>query len=32
MVFIHGGGYDIGSGNTDVYGPDRFMDYGIVSC
>lgn len=30
MFWIHGGGFFIGSGNTDFYGPERFMDYGVV--
>ena len=31
MVFIHGGSFNSGSGSTDAYGPERFLDYGIVS-
>ena len=30
MVFIHGGGYVAGSGGTDFYGPDMFMDKDVV--
>ena len=30
MVWIHGGGFTEGSGNKDFYGPERYMDYGIV--
>jgi len=31
MFWIHGGGYIFGSGSPDFYGPERFMDYGVVS-
>ncbi|KAK7873002.1 hypothetical protein R5R35_000302 [Gryllus longicercus] len=30
MVWIHGGGYYIGSGNTDMYGPDYLVESGVV--
>ena len=30
MVWIHGGGYCIGTGNSNVYGPSRLMDTDIV--
>ena len=30
MVWIHGGAFRRGSGNKDMYGPDRFMDYDVV--
>lgn len=30
MVFIHGGGYKSGSGNTDNYGPDFLVNHGVV--
>lgn len=30
MVWIHGGGYYIGSGNTDMYGPDYLVEAGVV--
>ena len=30
MFWIHGGGFFLGSGNTDLFGPDRLMDYGVV--
>lgn len=30
MVWIHGGGFFMGSGNRDMYGPEYLMDYGIV--
>jgi len=31
MVFIHGGGFTTGAGTTDAYGPERLLDYGVVS-
>lgn len=31
MVFIHGGGYFMGSGNRNFYGPELFLDHDIVS-
>ena len=31
MVWIHGGGFTVGSGNDDFYGPQRFMSEDIVS-
>lgn len=30
MVWIHGGGFVKGSGNTDIYGPDYLVDAGVV--
>ncbi len=30
LVFIHGGGYMMGSGGTDLYGPDFFMQKNVV--
>lgn len=32
MVWIHGGGFVLGSGNGEyeLYGPERFMDRDIV--
>lgn len=32
MVWIHGGGFNVGSGNgeTDFYGPKMLMDRDIV--
>ena len=30
MVFIHGGGFFLGSGSNRFYGPERFMDHGVV--
>ena len=30
MVWIHGGGLTEGSGNNELHGPERYMDYGIV--
>ncbi|XP_023954563.2 venom carboxylesterase-6-like [Bicyclus anynana] len=30
MVFIHGGGYQSGSGNDDNFGPDFFMSQNVV--
>ena len=31
MVFIHGGGFFIGSGLPDFYGPERLLDHDVVS-
>ena len=31
MFWIHGGGYYVGLGHSDLYGAERFMDYGVVS-
>jgi carboxylesterase type B len=31
MVFIHGGGFFLGSGSNRLYGPERFMDHGVAS-
>jgi hypothetical protein len=31
MVFIHGGGWSGGSGTSENYGAERFLDYGVVS-
>jgi len=30
MVFIHGGSFNSDSGTTDIYGPERFLDYDVV--
>lgn len=30
MVYIHGGGFLIGSGNDKVYGPDFLVNHGVV--
>lgn len=30
MVFIHGGGYKSGAGDSDHYGPDFLMSHGVV--
>ena len=30
MVFIHGGGFGMGSGSPSDYGPELLLDYGIV--
>jgi carboxylesterase type B len=30
LVYIHGGGFWIGSGTNNLYGPERFMDHGVV--
>ncbi|XP_067007340.2 esterase B1 [Anabrus simplex] len=30
MVYIHGGGFTLGSGNTEFYGPDYLVDQGVV--
>lgn len=31
MFFIHGGAFFMGSGSPDLYGPERFLDYDVVS-
>ena len=31
MVYIHGGSFTSGTGSTGRYGPERFLDYGVVS-
>jgi carboxylesterase type B len=31
MAFIHGGGFFVGSAETDLYGADRLIDYDVVS-
>ena len=31
MYFIHGGGFFLGSGSSDFFGPERFLDYDVVS-
>lgn len=30
MIFIHGGGYQFGSGNSKMYGPDYLVDRDVV--
>ncbi|XP_034251246.1 esterase FE4-like isoform X2 [Thrips palmi] len=30
LVWIHGGGFLVGDGDADVYGPDYFLEMGIV--
>lgn len=30
MVFLHGGAFMYGSGNTDLYGADFFMQKDVV--
>ena len=30
MIFVHGGGYFAGSASPGVYGPEYFMDYGVI--
>lgn len=30
MIFIHGGGYQFGSGNTSMYGPDYLVERDVV--
>ena len=30
LVWIHGGGFVMNSGNCQLYGPEYFMDYEIV--
>lgn len=30
MVWIHGGGFQMGSGNAEVYGPDFFLNDDVV--
>ncbi|KAL5279767.1 CES5A.2 family protein [Megaselia abdita] len=30
MVWIHGGGWIVGSGNRDSYGPEFFLDHDII--
>ena len=30
LVWIHGGGFVMDSGDCQLYGPEYFMDYGIV--
>lgn len=30
MVYIHGGGFKFGSGNTDMYGPDFLVEKDVV--
>ncbi|XP_068084708.1 juvenile hormone esterase isoform X2 [Anabrus simplex] len=30
MVWIHGGGFVFGSGNTDFHGPDYLVDEGVI--
>jgi len=30
MVYIHGGGFLLGSGNSEMHGPNRMMNTGEV--
>lgn len=30
MVWIHGGGFQLGSGNAEIYGPDFFLNDDVV--
>lgn len=30
MFWVHGGGFVMGSGNTDMYGPDYLMNYDVI--
>jgi carboxylesterase type B len=30
MVWIHGGGFILGSGDRDIYGPDFLVDENVV--
>jgi carboxylesterase type B len=30
MVFIHGGGFNTGSGTSEFYGPDYFLNEDVV--
>jgi carboxylesterase type B len=30
MAYIHGGGFFLGSGNSEMHGPSRMMDTGEV--
>ncbi|XP_046990631.1 juvenile hormone esterase-like isoform X2 [Schistocerca americana] len=30
MVWIHGGGFLVGSGSTEVYGPDHLMEHDVL--
>jgi carboxylesterase type B len=30
MVWIHGGGWFTGSGNTDMYGPQYLLDKDVI--
>jgi carboxylesterase type B len=30
MVWLHGGGFFMGSGTPNVYGPEYLMDYDVV--
>lgn len=30
LVFVHGGGFAFGSGNSDVYGPEYLVSKGII--
>lgn len=30
MVFIHGGGYAIGSGNENLHGPDFLIEQNVI--
>lgn len=30
LVFIHGGGFSFGSSSSHFYGPEKFMDHGVI--
>lgn len=30
MVWIHGGGFQCGSGSSEMYGPDYFVEQDVV--
>jgi carboxylesterase type B len=30
MVFIHGGGFSVGSGTSELYGPDYLLNEDVV--
>ncbi|XP_013170836.1 PREDICTED: juvenile hormone esterase-like [Papilio xuthus] len=30
LVFVHGGGFSFGSGNSDVYGPEYLVSKGVI--
>lgn len=30
LAYIHGGGFESGSGSSRVRGPEKFMDYDVI--